>query len=483
MTALETNTTYGPILDGSVRSSDERMTVHFPATGDAVAEFSLPTADQVEAAIEGLARAAKTVARMPVWKRGEILRRAAAIVERDGDHLAQLLVMETGKPRREADVEVARAVSTLGLGAETANHIDGEIVTLDGVPAGEGKIGEVRRFPVGPIAGITPFNSPFNLACHKVAGAIAAGCPFALKPSERTPLTTVELGRILLEAGWPPDGLAVLTGRGSTGEALVRDPRIRAIAFNGGEVGWHLKAIAGNKPILLELGGNGAVIVEPDADLELAARRCVEAGYLLAGQVCASVQRVYAHESVMEELVERVIAHTERQVVGDPREAETTVGPLISEQEAIRVASMVDEAEVMGARVLTGGQRSGTFIQPTVLVGVQPGMRVVQDEIFGPVIGVAPYQDLRQAIDAVNNSRFGMQAGIFTASLKSAYQAYRDLEVAGVIVNEVNAWRADPMPFGGEKDSGFGREGPRGLIDTFTFPKLLVINLAALGLS
>lgn len=302
---------------------------------------------------------------------------------RECDALAGLLVMETGKPRVEADVEVARAVSTLTLGAETAKRLGGEVVPLDGVPAGEGKLGEVRRFPVGPVAGITPFNSPFNLACHKVAGAMAAGCPLALKPSERTPLTTVELGAILLEAGWPPEGLAVLTGTGTTGEALVRDPRIRAIAFNGGQIGWHLRAIAGDKRVLLELGGNGSVIVDADADLELAARRCVEAGYLLAGQVCASVQRVYVHESVHDDFVERAVAHTARQVMGDPRDLATTVGPLISEREAIRVEAMVDEARAAGASVLIGGQRSGAFLEPTILTGAAPEQPVMCDEISG----------------------------------------------------------------------------------------------------
>jgi glyceraldehyde-3-phosphate dehydrogenase (NADP+) len=482
MTALAMRTAYGSIVRGTIVETDKHMNVCFPATGEVVAEFSLPTTAEYESAVSGLAESALAMARMPAWRRSEILRGASEIVERDRDFLAGVIVLETGKPRREADVEVARAITTLALGAETAKQVGGEVVPLDGVPSGEGKWGQTRRFPVGPVAGITPFNSPFNLACHKAAGAMAVGCPLALKPSERTPLSTVELGGILLEAGWPPDALAVLTGTGEIGEMLVRDPRIRAVAFNGGEVGWHLRAIAGDKRVLLELGGNGAVIVDADADLELASRRCIEAGYLLAGQVCASVQRVYVHESVHDEFVERAVAHARAQVLGDPRELATTIGPLINEEAAIRVQGMVAESRAGGAQIVVGGDRDGAFIPPTVITAARPDMRVVRDEIFGPVVVILSYSSLDEAIAAVNDSRYGMQAGIFTSSLKSAYQAYRDLNVAGVIVNEVNTWRADPMPFGGEKSSGLGREGPQGLIETFTYPKLLVLNLGGMGL-
>lgn len=468
---------YDPIVAGKSVDHGEVKTVNFPATGEPIADFHVADQDTIELALASVARSARSVARMPAWRRSEILLRASELVRGQADGLVEKLVLETGKPVREARVEVARAVTTLRLGAEEATRVGGEIVPLDNVPAGEGRLGEVRRFPVGPVAGITPFNSPFNLACHKAAGALAAGCPLLLKPSPRTPLTTIELGRLLLDANWPAEALAVLPGGAETAQTLVRDDRVRAVAFNGSvEVGWSLRAMAGSKRVVLELGGTGAVIIAADADIEFAARRCVEAGYLLAGQVCASVQRIYVDRTVHEAFVSELVRLSEASVIGDPREPEVTVGPLIDVREAERVESIVTEAAELGATVRTGGQRTGTFIAPTVLDGVTSGMRAESTEVFGPVLGVRAVAGLDEAVAAVNASPYGMQAGIFTESLSGAYRAYRDLDMAGVIVNDVNTWRIDSMPFGGEKESGLGREGPRSLALELTYPKLLVLN-------
>jgi acyl-CoA reductase-like NAD-dependent aldehyde dehydrogenase len=470
--------TFSPIVDGQEVGSGSTVPVHFPATGATIAQVRFATVGEVDVALNGLAEAAAGMARLPAWRRSEILRSASGLVRDQRQELVELLVLETGKPLREAEVEVTRAEGTLLLGAEEARRIGGEIVVLDGLPAGESRLGETRAFPLGPVAGITPFNSPFNLACHKAAGAMAAGCPLALKPSPRTPLTTVELGRILLEAGWPPLALAVLPGDDDVGEALVRDPRIRAVAFNGSvPVGWHLRTMAGTKRLVLELGGNGAVIVADDADVDFAARRCVEAGYLLAGQVCASVQRVYVQRDVLPAFLDAAVGYAGQQVIGDPREADTTIGPLITEQEAARVEQMVDEAIEQGAQLVAGGSRDGAYYTPTVLRDATAQMRVITEEVFGPVLSIVAVDRFSEAVEAVNAGPYGMQAGVFSGSLERVYEAYRDLDMAGVIINDVNAWRIDSMPFGGEKASGLGREGPRGLIEAFTYQKLLVLNL------
>ena len=469
---------FASIVEGIAQSSGARFPVRFPADSEVVAHVAEATLEEAEHALTSVGAGARAMARMPAWKRSEILRKASDLVASRARSIEEVLTLETGKPIREARVEVDRAATTLLLGAEEARRVGGEIVPMDGLPPGEGRLAEVRRFPVGPVAGITPFNSPFNLAAHKVAGAMAAGCPLILKPSPRTPLTTVILTEMVLEAGWPPESLAVLTGGAEVGEALVRDSRVKAIAFNGAvDVGWHLRSLAGTKRVLLELGGNGAVIVDESADLEWAASRCVAAGYLLAGQVCASVQRVYVHETVKEAFVERVLDHVDRQVVGDPRDEATTMGPLITVDAANRVRAMIDEATNAGAQLLCGGKGDGAFVDPTVLTDTTEDMDVVGSEVFGPVLAVGSVATMNEAFDKINASPYGMQTGIFTSSLHGAYEAYRELDMAGVIVNDVNGYRTDSMPFGGEKLSGLGREGPSSVLDTFTYPKLLVLNL------
>ena len=367
---------------------------------------------------------------------------------------------------------------TFEVAAEEARRIAGEVIPMDLAPHGRGRLAITRRYPVGPVAAISPFNFPFNLAAHKLAPAIAAGNPVVLKPASKTPLSALALARALEQAGLPHGALSVVPMDRATGDRLVTDDRYKVLTFTGSSaVGWAMKARAGRKRTLLELGGNAGVIVDETADLEHAARRIAIGGFALAGQSCISVQRVFVHRSRLDEFSRMIVARVEALRVGDPLDPATDIGPLVEESEAARIDAWVAEAVAAGARVLTGGRRVGRALYlPTVLADVPLTAKVCVQEVFAPLIGLYPFDDFASAVAQVNGSAYGLQAGVFTNDLERALAAFDGVQAGGVVVNDVSAWRIDHMPYGGMKDSGLGKEGPRYAIEEMTDSKLLVIN-------
>jgi len=373
---------------------------------------------------------------------------------------------------------VDRAIFTFTVAAEESTRIYGEYLPLDCQEFTAGRWGIVRRFPLGPVAGITPFNFPLNLVAHKVAPAIAAGCSMVLKPAPQTPLSSLLLAETIQQAGWPDGALNVIPLSNEDAGILVTDDRIKLISFTGSaSVGWEIKKRAGKKKVVLELGGNAGVVVHSDADLAYAAERCVAGGFAYAGQTCISVQRILVEQSVYGKFTDLLLAGVSKLKTGDPLDESTDLGPLIRESDAIRAAEWVQEAVRGGARLLTGGNRKGSMLEPTVLAGTRPDMKVNCQEIFAPVVTVEPYTDFNAALRQINSSPYGLQAGIFTRDAKLLFQAYDDLEVGAVIAGDVPTFRIDHMPYGGIKDSGLGREGLRDTIQEMTEPKLLVMNL------
>jgi glyceraldehyde-3-phosphate dehydrogenase (NADP+) len=460
----------------------EPIEVVFPYTGEVVARVAAASRADVERAIEAAQDAFRLYRDEPAHRRSALLHLVSARIAERREELARDITYETGKAIWESRLECDRAVTTFRIAAEEATRIDGEIVPLDGVPAGQGRLGEVRRFPIGPVAAITPFNSPFNLVAHKVAPALAAGNTIVVKPASATPLSGLNVGALVTEAaaelGLPPGLISVLPCPPDAAEPLVTDPRIKGLSYTGSSPGgWDLRARAGRKKVSLELGGNGAVIVHHDGDVALAAERVSFGGYLLAGQVCSSVQRVYVHQDVADAFTAALVERAAAIRVGDPFDEETTMGPMLTEQAAEQAERWLDEAVEGGARIVAGGTREGALFQPTVITDTRPQMRVACDEIFAPVVVVERYSDLDDALAAANATEYGLQAGIFSSDLQVVYKAYRELEVGGVIVNDVNIWRVDSMPYGGVKSSGYGREGLRYAIREQTEPKLLVLNL------
>jgi acyl-CoA reductase-like NAD-dependent aldehyde dehydrogenase len=435
--------------------------------------------EQVDAAV----RAAKTALDAgppPAWKRAEILDRAAQIVASRTDELARVIATEAAKPMKTARVEAQRCVSTFTFAAVAARTLAGDMVPMDASAAGEGKLGFTLRMPIGVVGAISPFNFPLNLVAHKLAPAIAAGCPVVLKPASQTPLSALTLAQILLEeCGLPAGRLNVVTGGGGTvGNAIVDHPDIALITFTGSPpVGWGIKARAPRKKVGLELGNNAPLIIEPSADVETAARKVSVGGFSHAGQSCISTQRIYVHESVRERFLDALVPLVEGLVVGDPLDEKTDVSALISKGERDRVQSWVDDAVAAGAEILAGGKvREDGVLAPTVLGDVTPDMRVSADELFGPVVGVATYTDLDDALRLANDSRYGLQAAIFTADLGDALRAARTLDYGGVLVNEVPTFRADQQPYGGNRDSGNTREGPQWAVREMTEERLIILQ-------
>lgn len=393
------------------------------------------------------------------------------------EEFAQMMTAETGKPISLTRGEVARAINTYQISAEESKRPQGEVIALDTVPAGDGRYGVVRRFPKGIVVAISPFNFPLNLVAHKVGPAIAAGCPFILKPPPQAPLTSLMLGELLAKAGLPEGAFSVLPCENNIAQTLATDPRVAIVSFTGSDtVGWKLRELAPRKTVLLELGGNAAVIVEPDSDLENAAQRIVTGAFAHAGQVCIKVQRVFVHESIAEAFLKRLVDLTSAVGVGDPTHEDVLVGPLINEAAAKRVAEWVEEARRDGAQVVTGGEGEGLIYRPTWLTNVPEDAKVSCKEVFGPVAVFQPYQDFEAALHAVNAGEFGLQAGVFTRSLPKVNQAFETLEVGAVIVNDIPTYRVDHMPYGGVKASGMGREGPRYVIEEYTEPRLLALK-------
>ena len=454
------------------------LAVHNKYTGQVIA--SLPTArpEDVDAAIAAAVEAAPVMAALPAHLRSDILLRTAALLQQHRDDIARTIAAEAGKAMKFSRVEVDRAISTFTFAAEEAKRIHGETIPMDAVPSGEGYFGFYLRRPVGVVAAISPFNFPLNLVAHKVAPAIAAGNSVVLKPASSTPLTALALCRLLADAGVPAGGINLVVGPGATvGNQLVADPRVAKVTFTGSpDVGRQITARAGIKKVTLELGNTSPVIIAPDADLDLAAKRCALGAYANSGQVCISVQRIYADRQVYEPLTERFVKATEAMVVGDPLDERVDVGPMIDLREAERIEGWVNEAQAGGAEVLTGGRREGPVYLPTVLARVRPEMKVVAQEAFAPVASVIEYDDFEEALRAADRTEYGLQASVFTRDIGRVFQAIRHLNFGGVMINESPMMRVDHMPYGGNRQSGIGREGVRFAVEEMTNIQMVVIR-------
>jgi acyl-CoA reductase-like NAD-dependent aldehyde dehydrogenase len=465
------------LVAGEWRQGADSFEVRSPYDGAVVAEVGRPSDDDVE---EALARAAATFEEsrtLPTHARAEALMHISRRIGERAGEIAESIAREGGKPLKWATVEANRAVSTFRWAAEEARRANGELLRLDTEPALGSRVGVVRRFPFGPVAGISPFNFPVNLVAHKMAPALGVGAPIALKPASATPVGALILGELFTETDLPPGMLSVLPLSSGRAERLVTDPRIRKVSFTGSsEVGWRLKGLDPRKHFTLELGGNAGVIVHSDADLDLAAQRIAYGGYYQAGQSCIAVQRTLVHAPVYEDFVARLVKEVEGLKVGDPLDPDTDVGPVIDRGALDRISSWVDEAVADGAEVLIGGQPNEPFYQPTILGNVQRDMKVCREEIFGPVTTVSSYQTFEEAIDEVNATPYGLQAGLFTADLERVFLAHREIRVGGLIVGDVSAFRADQMPYGGTKESGYGREGLRSAMEEMTEPRVMVLS-------
>lgn len=465
------------LVAGRWTTGDESFEVRSPYDGALVATVAKPRMQDAEAAAEAARDAFDHTRKLAVYRRADALLHISLRLRERAEEVAELIARESGKPLKWAKVEAARAAATFRWAAEETRREPAELLRLDTERALGSRLGLVRRFPLGPVLAITPFNFPVNLVAHKVAPALAVGAPIVVKPARQTPLGALFLGELFAETDLPEAMLSVLPLAASDAEELVGDRRFAKLSFTGSsEVGWTLKGIDVRKAVTLELGGNAAVIVHSDADLERAVEAIAYGGYYQAGQSCVAVQRVLAHEDVAAELTERLVARVEQLRTGDPLHPETDVGPLIDGGALERVAGWVDEAVQAGAEVLAGGKREDPFYRPTVLANTTPDMKVQHEEIFGPVVTLSTYARFEDAIEEVNNSRYGLQAGVFTADLGRALLAHRDIEAGGVIVNDVSAFRADQMPYGGSKESGFGREGLRCAIEEMTQTRILVLS-------
>ncbi len=433
---------------------------------------------EIEDAIVSAENAFKITKKMPVYERSEKIFQVAQAIKDNKEDFAQIISAEAGKPIKQARGEVERAIFTFNDAAEESKRQRGEQIPLDLDAGSVERWALLKRFPVGIILGITPFNFPLNLVCHKLAPAMASGNTIILKPASQTPFSTLRLAQEIEKVGWPSGAVNVLPMDSKNAHILVKDERIKMITFTGSPaIGWTLKSQAGQKRVTLELGGNAGVILHNDADIEYASTRCVMGGFSYAGQSCISVQRIYIHEAVYNKFMTLFLGKVNALKCGDPANDQTDVGPLIHPEEYIRVSSWINDAVKNGAKILTGGKKEGNIFQPTVLSDVSPDLPVSCQEVFAPVVVVYKYSEFEEALEQVNNSDFGLQAGVFTNDAKLIFQAYDKLEVGGVVIGDVPTYRIDHMPYGGIKNSGMGREGLRFAIEEMTEPKLLVMNL------
>ncbi|MCX6538701.1 MAG: aldehyde dehydrogenase family protein [Acidobacteria bacterium] len=465
-------------LAGLWDKSSHQLAVINPYDDSMVATTWLAGESEVERATVAAVEAASIMRHLPLYRRAEILAQASVVLTSRRDEIGRALAGEAGKPIRDALTEVDRAAMTFHVASEEARRLGGEVIPLDLAAHGKGRIAILRRFPLGPVAGISPFNFPLNLSAHKIAPAVAAGNTMVLKPASKTPLSALFLAAALDEAGLPKGALSVLPMSRELGDRLVTDDRFKLLTFTGSSpVGWAMKARAGKKKVVLELGGNAGVIVDASANLPYAAQRVVTGGFAYAGQSCISVQRVFVHASVYDTFAKMLVDKLATLVIGNPLDPATDLGPMIDASEVDRIEGWVNEAVAQGARVLTGGSRiSRSIYAPTILEHVPEASKVCAQEVFAPVIGLYRFTDFNDAMAAVNRSTFGLQAGVFTNDLLHMLAAYDTIEAGGIIVNDVPTWRIDHMPYGGVKDSGTGREGPRYTIEEMTEPRLLVIN-------
>ncbi len=476
--ATLTGTAPHPIyLAGRWVDSPDVLVVENPARpGEPAGATYQATAEQYEQAVQAAVAAFEVTRTLPAYERGRILREVSAGIKARREELGALIAAEAGKPVRDALVEVDRAVLTFRLGAEEAERMTGEVLPLDLMASSKDRVGITRRFPIGPIAGISPFNFPLNLAAHKVAPAIASGNPIVLKPPSKDPLVMLAVAEIIDAAGVPDGMVSILPMSRELADHMVGDDRFKLLTFTGSPaVGWRMKERAGKKKVVLELGGNAGVIIDRSANLDWAVKRTITGAFAFSGQVCISIQRMFVHEAVWDEFMDRFVAAAGALKVGDPADPTTDVGPMVDEKNALRTQAWVDEAKAMGGKVLIGGTADGTFFPPTVLTDVPSHARICSSEAFAPVVVAFRFRDIEEAIAAVNDSAFGLQTGVFTNDLDHAWAAFGGLEVGGVIVNDAPTYRIDHMPYGGVKDSGLGREGLRWAIQDMTETRIMVL--------
>lgn len=468
---------YAILINGDWCTGAYTRPVLNPYDGSRIAEVHRADRRQIALAVEAAQAGFKTMRRLPSYRRAEILRQTAHALRKHADELARIITLESGKPIREARVEVERGATTFALAADEALRITGELLPLDIHEIAGDRLGIVARFPLGVIFAITPFNFPLNLVAHKVAPAFAAGNTVVLKPSSNTPITALRLGEFLLDAGLPSEAFHITPSSPSDAEPLLSDSAIKMVTFTGSPaVGWDLKSRCGRARICLELGGNAAAIVEPDAELEHAVRRCIIGGYAFAGQICISLQRIFLQEKIAERFTAEFLKGVQSLRAGNPLDESTQIGPMIDEEAAIQTEERVNQAVQCGARVLCGGRRRGNFYEPTILENVPAQLPVVNQEVFAPVTIIQRYADFDQAIEEVNCSDFGLQAGLFCSNIQKIMRAFNRIEVGGLIINDVPTYRVDHYPYGGVKASGLGREGVHYAVEEMTERRILVLQ-------
>jgi glyceraldehyde-3-phosphate dehydrogenase (NADP+) len=466
------------LINGQWKESKQVREIKSPYDHAVVGKVHFAAKEQVEEALAAADNAFQKTRRLSSYERSLVLEKISAGIKERREDLARSITLQSGKVIRDARAEADRAAMTFSIASEEAKRLGGELIPLDLSPATAKRWGLVRRFPIGVVTAITPFNFPLNLVAHKVAPALAVGNTVVLRPASQVPITSLLLGEIIQESGYPHGGFNVLPAGYKESEILLTDDVVKKVTFTGSPaVGWELKKKAYQKKVTLELGGNAAVIVEPDADLGFAIPRIVTGSFSYSGQICISIQRIFLHESIFDRFMADFIGRTQKLKMGDPLDEGTDIGPMINLEAARQTEEWIGEAVGLGARVVCGGKREGAMFEPTVLENVIPDLRISWLEAFAPVVVVYPYSDFSKVLEAVNYSIYGLQAGVFTNDLKKAFEAYDTLEVGGVIINDVPAFRIDHMPYGGVKQSGFGREGIRYAIEEMTELKLLALNL------
>jgi acyl-CoA reductase-like NAD-dependent aldehyde dehydrogenase len=457
--------------------ANKDLAIYDKYTGEVATYAAMADAKTIDQAIEAAEHATKAMQAFPAYKRQEVLNHCVKRFEERFEEIAMALCLEAGKPIKDSRGEVTRLIDTFRIAAEEAVRIGGEVVPMDITPRAKGYTGMWKRVPIGPCSFISPFNFPLNLAAHKVAPAIAAGCPFILKPASLTPIGALIIGEILAETDLPEGAFSILPCHRDGADLFTTDDRLKLLSFTGSpDVGWQLKAKAGKKPVVLELGGNAACLVDEGTDVDDAVARIVFGAYYQSGQSCISVQRIIVHESLYDEVKAKLTKAVNALVHGDPRDENTFIGPMISEKEATRLHNWVIDAVEKGAKVLCGGQRDGAMLEATLLENVDSHLDVNQQEAFGPVAILSKFTDFDKALEAINDSMFGLQAGLFTKDIYKIQKAWNELEVGGVVIGDVPSYRVDHMPYGGVKDSGLGREGVRYAIEDMTELRMLVIR-------
>ena len=474
---IKLNDVYPLYLNNKAAQPNSDLVVTDKFTGEVAFRTALATPDVIDAAIAGAARAAEPMAEMASYERQAVLDHCVKRFRERFDELAWALCVEAGKPLADAEGEVTRLIDTFRIAAEEATRNYGEIQPLDISPRAKGYIGMWKRVPIGPCSFISPFNFPLNLAAHKIAPAIAVGCPFVMKPASLTPLGAIIMGEVLAETNLPKGAFSILPAARDGADLFTTDERLKLLSFTGSpDVGWDLKARCGKKKVVLELGGNAAVVIDADADLDDAVDRTVFGAFYQSGQSCIGVQRILVHDAVYDAFKTKLVARTSKLIAGDPHDEKTFVGPMIDVKEAERLDNWIQEAVGKGAKLLCGGKRDGAMLEATLLEDVDPETKINREEAFGPAAFLIRFSDWHEALRIVNDSKFGLQAGIFTRDIFKILDAWDDLDVGGVVVNDVPSYRVDNMPYGGVKDSGLGREGIRFAMEDMTEIRNLVIR-------